>query len=164
MIHLLKLSLAAVGAIALSSLALAAPAAVASPATDEYSLDIPDGRGGGKLEPKAPTPDESKLPPSVRDKLGTSRLDQTLVQVGTAPELGAPESPQASDEGGAEGNPSEGGAEDGLGVAQRPVTAIAGDEASSNQGLVVLLAMVGIGAVGVLLWLARRRASARPID
>lgn len=164
----MRLGLAAAAAIVMSAPALAAPAAIASPATDEYSLDIPGGGGSDKLEPKGPTPDESELPASVRDELGDSRLDQTLVQAGTAPELGASvessETPEVDEGGGSGPAAGGGGSGEGLGAEQRSVASIVSDGASSTQGLVLLLAILGAGTAAVLFWVARRRESARPTD
>jgi hypothetical protein len=70
-----------------------ASSAFAGPATDEYTLRLPDAGGEKNLGPKAPRAQASDLPAAVRDELKQSPEAKTLASIATADELSAPPIP-----------------------------------------------------------------------
>jgi hypothetical protein len=78
----------ATAAVTVSAAWSATPAA-ADPSTDEYTLRLPDA-GGRQLGPEAPNPRVSDLPASTQQQLEDNPDGDTLAQIATAPELGAP--------------------------------------------------------------------------
>jgi hypothetical protein len=71
--------------------ALALPAiAVAGPAVDEYTLDLPDSKGKVESPERSPTARASSLPPAVVAALAHDRQGKALATIATASELGAP--------------------------------------------------------------------------
>jgi hypothetical protein len=146
----------AVGAL----VALALPtAALAGPATDEYSLDLPDAKGKPGSAEEPPVTRVDALPPAVAAELSSDPDGTALAAIATAEELGAPG--RAAGEGLSGGN----GEGSGGGVALDP-----GDpetDGSEPSGLAaatgsfddpavagVLLAVIALG--GVLLFFRSR--------
>lgn len=146
--------------IAIGAIGLAAAPAFAGPAADEYSLDLPDPGGESKLEPEAPTPDQSALPDAAQEKLGDSQTDQLLTQIGTAPELAAPAAEEA-DGGGKAGGADEPGVTPGdeFPTSASSLTTITVDGAQSGSGLLLAAALGAIGSVSLGWWVLRRRGS-----
>jgi hypothetical protein len=70
-----------------------ASSAVAGPAIDEYSLDLPDAKGKVESPEKAPTAHPSSLPPTIAAALAHDPHGKALATIATAGELGAPAAP-----------------------------------------------------------------------
>lgn len=126
--------------VALVALTLPA-AAVAGPAVDEYSLDLPDGKGKVESPGSAPVADTAALPADVVQRLRTARHGPALEVIATSGALGAP-SVRAGDNGD-RGN--RGALPIDISGEQpsvlRAATGAAGDEAV--LGLILLLALAG---------------------
>jgi hypothetical protein len=121
-------------AAAVASIGLCGPsAALAGPATDEYTLDLPDAKGKVESPQQTPTANLASLPSGVAARLQRDPLGKTLAGIATAGELGAP-SPSAKGPGAA-------------GVAgEQPSTVSAVASALGDPvvlGLILLLALVG---------------------
>ncbi|MGA9370916.1 MAG: hypothetical protein WBV53_03605 [Solirubrobacterales bacterium] len=72
-------------------LALAMPAtAVATPAVNEYTLDLPDAKGKAESPGAAPVADPGRLPPHVVSRLRQIKSGKVLAAIATAGSLGAP--------------------------------------------------------------------------
>ena len=70
-----------------------APAALAGPAVNEYSLDLPDAKGKVESPQRSPVIDRGALPPNVASRLERSPSGKALATIASAGELGAPSSP-----------------------------------------------------------------------
>ena len=137
--------------------ALAVPAtAVAGPAVDEYTLDLPDAKGKVESPEVSPVANPADLPPSVVSRLTRNPSGKALATIATAESLGAPGAP------GDQGHTKEGGdVQDSDGA-----PAVAGDQPSApaafgsavgdpaSIGLIALLLVIAGG-----MFLARRRTS-----
>jgi hypothetical protein len=145
---------------ALAVLALAAPAASADPAVEEYTLDIPQASGTQHLPPGASasgvsTGGAATTPPGEEgtgSTEGKGSLTNDVKAFAKKPELGAPNNGQGPIVG-----PGP------LGTAGRGVPEIVADTVDESEGGVpALLAALGaIAAAGVWLGLKRRRSHLR---
>jgi hypothetical protein len=152
---------ACVGA-ALVAMALAAVAASADPAVEEYTLDIPQASGTQHLPPGASASGAAvggaavPAPPGedgTGATAGKGSLTEDVKDVAKKPELGAP---TASSKGDFQGPAA-------LGTAGRGVPEIVADTVDESEGgAPALLAALGaIAAAGVWVGLRRRRSKLR---
>jgi hypothetical protein len=125
-------------------LALAIPAtALAGPAVDEYTLDLPDAKGKVESPESSPVANPAGLPPQVVSQLRHSSSGKALATIATAASLGAPIEYKGGSPAVAGGEPS----------TLSAVGSAVGDPAVI--GLIVVLLAVGGG-----MFLAKRKWSA----
>jgi hypothetical protein len=148
-------------AVAVSALvALALPtAALAGPATDEYSLDLPDAKGKPGSAEELPVTRVDALPPAVANELRSDPDGKALAAIATAEELGAPGHAASEGFGGVKGEESAGGVA--LDPGDRETdgsepSALAAATGSVDDPAVagVLLGVIALG--GVLLFVRNR--------
>jgi hypothetical protein len=83
----------------LAGAALTTPVqALAVPATDEYTLDVPDAKGQRDDPASAPGPDAAALPEGVAEQLRKDPNGKALATIATADEIGAPDAGETSEE------------------------------------------------------------------
>jgi hypothetical protein len=124
--------------------ALAIPTtALAGPAVDEYTLDLPDAKGKVESPESSPVANPAGLPPQVVSGLKRSPSGKALATIATAGALGAPVEYKGGSPAVAGNGPS----------AVSAVGNAVGDPAAI--GLLVLLLAIGGG-----MFLARRKTSA----
>ncbi len=146
------LVLACAGIVALAA-ALAAPAAFAEPAVDEYTLTLPQASGDQHLPPGASS---SAAPGAVAPNPDATDLDNSeqkkglAEEVGTTPELGAPGADVIT--------PTP------LHTSSRGIPTIVADTLNETEGGAPAL-LITLGAIAVIgVWAAfrRRRSNLRP--
>jgi len=142
--------------IAAAVAALAAPAAFAEPAVDEYTLTLPQASGDQHLPPGTPggVPGVVAAPPTgptAATDLDGSDSDKGLAKdVGKAPELGAPGEDTIT--------PTP------LHSSDRGIPEIVADTLNETEGgaPALLIALAAIAAVGIWAAFRRRRSNLRP--
>ena len=78
-------------AVLVAAAALALPAtALALPAVDEYTLDLPDAKGKVESPAASPVANPAGLPPGVVSRLTRNPSGKALATIATAGSLGAP--------------------------------------------------------------------------
>jgi hypothetical protein len=122
-------------------------AAIAGPAIDEYTLDLPDAKGKVESPQQAPTTDLTGLPTGVAAKLQGDPLGKTLAGVATAGELGAP-------------NPAAKGPGAVAVAGEQPSTVGAVGGALGDPAVIGLIALAALVGGALLLWRARSRPPA----
>lgn len=143
---------------AASVAALAAPAAFAEPAVDEYTLTLPQASGDQHLPPGAPgtvpgVPGATTPPPTgptpATDLDGSESKQGLAKDVGEAPELGAPGEETIT--------PTA------LHTSDRGIPTILADTLNETEGGAPLLlgALAAVTALGVLAAFWRRRSNPR---
>jgi hypothetical protein len=126
-------------------LVAAAPAGAVDPAVKEYSLNFPNARGKSYPGAETPTPRPSELAPAGRRALEQSPNGKALATIATAPELGAPESPDP-------------GNADLEGVGSRETPSVPSALSDTLGDAVVILGILALmGVIGLLAFMARAR-------
>jgi hypothetical protein len=143
------------GAVALVVMAaLAVPAnAIAGPAIDEYTLDLPDTKGKTESPGVSPVANPAALPPSVVSRLSRNPSGEALATIATAESLGAPSAQGPINEGGDLNHAGGPSAVDG----DQPSAPAAFGSAVSDPASIGVVALLLVIGGGVLL--ARRRTS-----
>jgi hypothetical protein len=147
------------GALALVVLAtLAVPAtALAGPAIDEYTLDLPDAKGNVESPEAVPVANPAALPPDVASRLTRNPSGKALATIATASSLGAPVEHDGGNPSDAGSNPAVGGEAAVAGAQPSTLTAVG--NAASDPAAIGLIAVL-LGIVGGMLLLRRRAPKA----